>query len=394
MTRKFWSALLVLGMFSCTNAQVKSNHFSDCPIESEYSFIDIHEELNFCNEKYLKIYRRSLEVDSQKYGYDTVRQFKFSPHRKPFISEEAYSFNALDINFGGIRSPINFERFENIEYLRIREFDEIPQQIFNLKNLKVLVLDSKKMKYIPDQLTKLKNLSVLIVYPGSGILQVTNKLGELRNLEVLSLSNFESADSFYIDFTNLKKLKRLDLWRNTALVINKSIANCKELYYLETHKFNPIFKMLPNLKILGLRVIESEDSISKLAELSNLEELYVHNYKLNTISKFIQKLPKLKNLGIATRVTALNVNENITELDNLRYLSIFCDDLLELPKFSMSRLIYLNIVDSDNRNGITSLRNLKNYPNLKYLRLVIGENRSGLDYAELELQKQFKLMVY
>jgi len=365
--------------------------FSNCPIDSEYAFIDIHRDYRSCLEKYAIYNGKTYLLDGHKYGYENVQYLEFSRFRKPSVSNEIYQHKAIDLHYYGIPCPIDFKLFKNLEYLRLRDIQEIPKQVFELENLKVLFLDSKNLKEIPDNLVQLKNLEVLEIYPADGVEKMTDRIGELTELKILSLSRFYSIESFHIDFSKLVKLKRLDVWDNNAVIIDSSIANCKELQYMEVRNYNRVFTSLPKLRILALNEVDSEDEISNLDKISGLEELYVHYYKPNVIAKSIQDLPNLKNLGIGF-VGELNVNMGISRLSKLKFLSIHCDNLFELPKFKMPNLIYLNIVDTQNRNGISSVRNLENYPNLKYLRLIIADNRSGLDFEKSKLKTRTKFI--
>ena len=93
------------------------------------------------------------------------------------------------------------------------EITTLPKELFQLKNLEVLVLNNNGVTSIPPDIKKLKKLRVLEIQDNS-ISKIPDELVTLPKLEILRLSGNSLRD--IPDFSRLKSLRNLAL-RNTGM---------------------------------------------------------------------------------------------------------------------------------------------------------------------------------
>lgn len=371
-------------MTSCFSAAKKIQYPELCPIKTEYRFFSIHEDLNKCNYELQNDNCKTTFSDRKNYtsGYNTIEFFAYQFPR--LDQEQIISSKALIIQFLKEENNLDFSKFVNLEYLQLEQLKgEIPKEIFRLKKLKFLYISGGDILEIPDEIIKLKNLVIFSICSGDDIKKLTPKIFELENLEELTINRLYSIRELEVDFSKLKKLKKLDLW-DSDIELNKTLLSCNQLRYLQTNKFHDWFTELPNLKILGLEKIGSELELSKLKFMNRLEEFSINRYPLPYISKSISEIPNLRllELSFSWSDSSSKINQVKCNFPKLEYLGIYNNKLDELPKFKMPNLRYLNIVDTENKNNIQSAKGLKKYKNLRYLRLTIGENDTGLDLKD------------
>ena len=97
--------------------------------------------------------------------------------------------------------------------------EDIDDSVLRYKNLKSLTLTFEKklhseIEYIPEVVFKLKSLKTLKIrayFPYGRIKAIPKEIGNLTNLETLSITGNSSINKLPKEITNLKKLKSLDL---------------------------------------------------------------------------------------------------------------------------------------------------------------------------------------
>lgn len=122
------------------------------------------------------------------------------------------------------------------------------------KNQHISIFFDKDLEKIPDHIWELKNIKKLIL-SYNYINKISPKIKNLKELEIIELDHNELTE-LPIEFNNLKNLKKLDLSSNRLKSIINVISNLKGLEELDIYD-NPISdeekeklkKLFPNCKI-------------------------------------------------------------------------------------------------------------------------------------------------
>jgi len=197
------------------------------------------------------------------------------------------------------RLPHSFDQLSELKTLKLGTIEQFPSIITSCKNLELLRFDSKDVLSIPEDIGNLKSLRVLEM----GLNSVKTIPSSIKNL--ISLENLLIVDtqSEYLpdSIGNLSNLKSLDLWGNKFKEIPASIENLKNLEILNLSS-NNLTKIpeeignLTNLKKLDLSDNKLTELPPSLKNLKNLTELNFHNNQLTQLPLWLWKLRKLKYL--------------------------------------------------------------------------------------------------
>ena len=236
----------------------------------------------------------------------------------------------FNLNLGKATSNIekNIGLLKNIEDLQVSvswksEACYIPESLFDLINLKNLVISGFSDTILSKNIKKLSNLEKLEL---SGNLKVLpNEIGELKNLIALDIS--------YIKITTLpntigkiKNLKSLDAHSCKLTRLPESIGDLGKLEYLDLG-YNKIeelpksFQKLTRLKELKLNNNNLKELPTEIGNLSSLELLELANNNLTAIPISIGNLVKLKTLYLQ--------NSYYTDLDDFK--SDFSNNIHTFP---------------------------------------------------------------
>lgn len=147
------------------------------------------------------------------------------------------------------------------------------------------------------------------------------------------------------------------------------------------------FKLLANLEKID--EIEKTD-ISKKNFLSEIQELYLTDSKINQITSNIKYLKNLKNLYIQLDYL-ISLPDSLGDLSNLHFLHIRGQKLSELPK-SLGNLVNLIKLDIRNINSSSIPESLGNLSNLDSL-YISGNNLSSLPESLGNLSKLNSLYI-
>jgi Leucine rich repeat len=188
-----------------------------------------------------------------------------------------------------------FKEYRNplaIEKLKLKETDltEIPAQVFQMRNLKELVIIKSNIKHIPAEIANLEKLEKLVL-------------------------QFNNIDSIAPEIGYLKKLKYLDLQYNHLDTLPKEIGELSSLEFL--YLGNNILEELP--KTLG--------------DNTKLKFLYIGKNNLFGLPDELSQLENLIELDIFKSGTMLRIPDSYNRLRNLEYLYI--DSNTQFP-FSIS----------------------------------------------------------
>lgn len=129
-----------------------------------------------------------------------------------------------------------WSKFINLEYLSLKNdhLVDIPKEIFELKNLKILDLSGNDFKILSNDFIKLENLEELFLNDEKNmdLPKTLNLLGKLPKLKTLHLEN-DNLNSLPSEILLIKNLESLYLNHNKFNQIPKKIDGLPHLQYLD-----------------------------------------------------------------------------------------------------------------------------------------------------------------
>jgi len=173
----------------------------------------------------------------------------------------------------------NKEYKKDIEVLNLScRIIEIPKEIGNLQQLRILVLSDNQLAEIPKEIGNLQQLRVLYLNDNQ-LTEIPKEIGNLQQLRVLNLSCNELIH-IPKEIENLQQLQTLDLSSNQLTEIPKEIGNLQKLrsLYLNNNRLAEIPKEISNLQ--------------------QLQRFNLSNNQLTNIPIWIMYLPRLCTLYI------------------------------------------------------------------------------------------------
>ncbi|MBL3550569.1 leucine-rich repeat domain-containing protein [Chryseobacterium sp. KMC2] len=205
---------------------------------------------------------------------------------------------------------------------------EIPEEVFELKNLKKLILRNNKIKNIPAEIEKLNRLETLDL-SGNNISLFYAKICSLKNLKILNLNNNQLKNT-PLQLTNLKKLRSIHLSNNRFRQIPSNIFSLHNLRELDISN-NPI------------EIIDS-----RVENLKNLRKLWINNLKINNFP--IESIGSLKSLNALYCYTKRNADDLDLDLDT--YFKV-----LSMIKGNSIKKLNTLIANSKSNENKTLMRN-------------------------------------
>lgn len=334
-----------------------------CPtIRTSYGNFNIAKKFEPCISEARKYYCGDYLPKQGTYGYEPLG---FSTATDLANYTDVKSLKALKLEL--LQSQLNqihFEKFENLEYLWLSGIEAIPNDIFGLKKLKVLVFESLEINSIPDNIGDLKSLEVLGIIAGQKLHYISNNINHLTGLKYLHLSIYK-VEGFKLDYGNFPHLERLTI-RETpespSEVLNKTVIKCKMLSQLSCTRFATYIGSVASLRVLSLELVRNTDDLTALRKLVNLEEFFVwFSYDKNIIANELYSLKKLRNLSLALFETKLDKDASKKGFNTLEYLSFVSNSEIELPDFiyNSKKLKYLAIGTGKTINVSSKLLSLK-----------------------------------
>jgi Leucine-rich repeat (LRR) protein len=246
------------------------------------------------------------------------------------------------LNLGKTTSNIekNIGLLKNIEDLKVlvswkSEACYIPESLFDLYNLKNLVISGFSDTILSRNIKKLSNLAKLELSGNFKVLP--NEIGELKNLIALDISSIKIT-TLPNTIGKIKNLKSLEAHFCKLNRLPESIGDLEKLEYLNLG-YNKIeelpksIKKLTQLKELKLSNNNLKELPSEIGDLSSLELLELANNNLTAIPVSIGNLAKLKTLYLQ--------NSNYMDLDDFK--SDFSNNIQSLP-FTISNMAGLESI--------------------------------------------------
>ncbi|NUN66092.1 GTP-binding protein [Pseudanabaena biceps] len=274
--------------------------------------------------------------------------------------------------------PSEIGRLQSLEKLILGKWDykegknkgenrltAIPQEIFQLTNLKKLHVSYNKITVIPDAIGNLTNLTQLNL-SDSQITQIPDAIGNLTNLTQLNLSD-NQITQIPDAIAQLANLTTLNLQRNQIAAIPDAVSKLENLSMLilsgnQILHIPDTISKLENLSTLSLgesQITEIPEAITKLV---NLSTLYLSNNRIKEIPDTIADLINLTNLQLwNNRIKEIPLA--ITNLVNLTELNLFDNQITEMPDAITSLANLTELYLSYNQikeipDAITNLANL------------------------------------
>lgn len=224
---------------------------------------------------------RQLEQLDLGYGKSTSYSYI---DNKSVLQSESESTKPLPGAIGHLK---------NLKYLRLRGFNELPEEIAQLHSLETLVYMNCAFTEFPKVLCKLKNLKAIKILSKS-LERFPDELGDLS-----SLTSFDMRGSKVHHLSNaignLSNLTSIELYANEKLkALPESIGNLTNLRKLEIHASD--LKTLPSsignlkqLKSLGLYHNGLQSLPDSIINLKALEQLDVTENSLSDVSEAVSR---------------------------------------------------------------------------------------------------------
>jgi len=151
----------------------------------------------------------------------------------------------LHLRLCKISKTINFENMSNLSQLtnlqiegRFSELEEIPESVFSLENLKSLTFTNHHIKTLSDKLGNLKNLEELNLIGNKIDSELPASLNDLSNLSLIdlrsninikgkTLTNASLKNCYYQSNYSLCMTKEMDCFESGVIFDSCSLANVK-----------------------------------------------------------------------------------------------------------------------------------------------------------------------
>ena len=225
-------------------------------------------------------------------------------------------------------------RFRSLEHLRLERLGDninFPEDIFELKDLKVLMLsDNENFTSLSSKIGNLKNLEKLTLYFNS-LEHLPKELGLLEGLEYLNLKH-NNLETLPESLGNLAALETLILDSNRLRIVPGSIGKLTDLVELDLNNnrlsnLPQSFPQLIHLQILRLNANDIKFLPAKFGNLEELRELYLDQ-------NLLQELPS-----------------SFSHLESLEFLSLRNNHLSTLPSFKKLHALSEFIISNHSRNA-------------------------------------------
>ena len=224
---------------------------------------------------------RQLERLDLGYGKSTSYSYI---DNKPVLQSESESTEPL---------PAAISNLKNLKYLRLRSFNELPDEIAQLDNLETLVYMNCAFTEFPKVLCKLKNLKTLNIFSKS-LERFPDELGNLSSLTHFDMRGTQ-VQQLPDSIGNLSKLTSIELYANEYLkALPESIGN------------------LTNLEKLEVRASDFEVLPSSIGNLNQLKSLGLYHNGLQSLPDSIHNLKALEQLDVSENPLS-DVSETVTQ---------------------------------------------------------------------------------
>ena len=140
------------------------------------------------------------------------------------------------------------KKFKNVEYLSLKDdhLEQLPMELFELRQLKVLDLSGNDFSQLPEEFARLDNLEELYLNNEKrlDLTQTIDVLSRMPNLKSLHLEG-DQINEFPENIFKLDQLEKLYLNDNELEQIPQGIEQMNQLKYLDLQS-NPIPRSIQN----------------------------------------------------------------------------------------------------------------------------------------------------
>ncbi|KAF2305574.1 hypothetical protein GH714_006850 [Hevea brasiliensis] len=252
------------------------------------------------------------------------------------------TLETLDISSNNIQGEISAIGFANLtEIVELKMSDNmfdgsIPPELFSLKHLEILSLDrtfieaTKSSKFFP--------------------------LGNLTNLQVLSLANNRITGAIPSSLCRLKELQQLDLHSNFfSKQIPAQIGNLSEISYMLLNDNDLVEEIPPSMqKMRQLKTLNLEDNQLSgeipawLFDFRNLTDLKLGGNKLVWKNSTIVPKSKLSALSLRSCSVSGHMPFFLSNFTDLSFLDLSGNNLLGTLPLWLNHTKYFELILSDN----------------------------------------------
>ncbi len=219
--------------------------------------------------------------------------------------------------------------FQDLEYLHLTRFDNLPENIGQLKKLRVLIINDSSITKLPRSIVECESLEYLTVTL-KALYNLPKDIGKLKNLKFLNCS-----------YTYIKELP-------------ESIAECSNLHTIQAKECKNLQKLpsnlgkLKKLKTLSLGSCNFKEFPIEVTQLENLTELHLIGCKIAKIPSAIQNMQALKVLNLTGNKDLKEFPDTFLELENLSHLSMPGNEQKDIPKIllDMKNLHYIDLTSN------------------------------------------------
>lgn len=169
----------------------------------------------------------------------------------------------------------NYSKVFRVELDRL-DLLEIPEKIYELTNLKVLILSSNLLTTVSGRISNLTKLEEVYLNRNK-LVELPEEIGELKKLRkiILSENKIKKLPNSFYDLSNLELLNIIS---NQLEIISDDIIKLKNLeyLYLRSNKLKNISKQVGKIKVVDIYP-DSYENMNNLAE--NCEYLQINKLK-------------------------------------------------------------------------------------------------------------------
>ncbi|WP_324028273.1 hypothetical protein QSV08_10170 [Maribacter sp. BPC-D8] len=229
-------------------------------------------------------------------------------------------------------SPNNLGLLKNLESLSfsyIKGLKNISETIGELKQLKTLNVLSTGISDLPQTIGKLEQLESLVVRNNTNLTQIPESLYDLTELKELHwLGN--GLDLNFFKVAAFKKLEIITVGTisNEDFKLLSQLLNLKEIYWRdeEMTSFPEEFYNLKHIETIRFSAfpnLDIDQEINKLAKMGSIKKLEFNYQKSQTLDWYIENLKKFPNLEYVQIVTQDKViPSSIVDLSFIKELKI------------------------------------------------------------------------
>ncbi len=179
---------------------------------------------------------------------------------------------------------------------------EIPEEVFQNDQIKVLKLYGNQLDSLPARIGELVTLEELFLGKNN-LKTLPPEIGKLKNLKILS-AQYNNIASLPDEIGDLENLEQLILNQNELKTLPKTIGSLKKMEVLQL-KFNQL-ESLPQ----------------EIGNCSELKFIYLNRNFLTEIPDSIGKLTRLKELYLANSGLLVTLPESMCSMRMLEYLEV------------------------------------------------------------------------